>query len=83
MIRSAFRNAIARTPAFIRAAHLEENGAPSSRRVQVSAAIGVALLIIIFDVVAHRGLRTESIDLTKFVIEMVLLYVGVTRVANR
>jgi hypothetical protein len=41
------------------------------------------LLIIVVDVALHRGLRTESIELTKFVVEMVLLYVGVTRVANR
>ena len=83
MIRTALAHAIARTPAFIRAAHLEENGAPSSRRVQVSAAVAIALLIIVVDVALHRGLRTESIELTKFVVEMVLLYVGVTRVANR
>jgi hypothetical protein len=69
-------------PHFLREAHSEENGLASSRRLQMSAVVSAAILFVAYDVVAHRGLRAESIDLTKFIAALVGAYVGITRIAG-
>lgn len=70
-------------PAFLRAMHCEENGTPSSRRMQMTAVVSSGLSYIGYDVILHGGLRSESIELSKFLAALVGAYVGITRIAEK
>lgn len=82
MIRNAFRNGLCKLPGFIKAAHCEQDGLPSSRRIIFSVVIVAALFFVAADLVIHFGFRAESIDVLKTVIYAAAAFVGVSRLAE-
>ena len=57
------KRVIHKLPAFIRQALSEQDGIASSKRIAYVAVIFSGLALFTFDVLAHRGLRSESISL--------------------
>ncbi len=68
---------------FLRLAHSEENDVPSSRRLVFSGALGMSALYAAIDVMVHKGLRQESLDVIHTIIYATAGYVGITRIADK
>lgn len=68
---------------FMKAALSEENGVGSIRRVLVAAAVAGCLAFCAYDVVAHKGLRNESIGLATAVLYAAVGLFGVTRLTDK
>jgi hypothetical protein len=65
---------------WISRAFSEENGSPSSKRLFFGAAIFATIGYISYDIVQHRGLTAQSIELTTTLLYVTGAAYGVTRI---